>query len=152
MVEADIFSDGPAALAAVIQWRRSQDESFTEAPMVFLDNDRWRGEFPLAENTRYVFAIEAWARAFISHGGTNFVKKTAAGLDAYSDLLEGIALLENVSRRVRGAECNLITDYIARLRALNNPAAAVASVSASELVAAVDQNEERADSDRHWSG
>jgi hypothetical protein len=47
VVEADIFGDGPAALAAVIKWRRAQDASFVEAPMALIDNDRWRGEFPL---------------------------------------------------------------------------------------------------------
>ena len=66
VVEADIFGDGPAALAAVIKWRRAQDANFAEVPMTLIDNDRWRGEFPLVENTRYVFAIEAWTRAFTS--------------------------------------------------------------------------------------
>src|SRR4029077_9183236 len=66
VVEADIFRDGPAALAAVIKWRKASETNVTEAPMTYLDNDRWCGEFPLEANTRYVFAIEAWTRGFIS--------------------------------------------------------------------------------------
>jgi starch synthase (maltosyl-transferring) len=144
VVEADIFGDGPTALAAVIKWRRAQDVSFAEAPMALIENDRWRGEFPLAENTRYVFAIEAWTRAFKSWN-EYFMKKAASGLDAASDLTEGIALLENIGQRARAKDRTLIADYIARLRALENPGQAVAIVSAPELGAVVDRNEERSD-------
>jgi starch synthase (maltosyl-transferring) len=120
VVEADIFGNGPAALAAVIRWRRAQDESFVEAPMALFDNDRWREEFPLAENTRYVFIIEAWTRAFFSWR-EYFVKKTAAGLNVDSDLAEGIALLEKIRMRAGAAEHILIADYVARIRALKDP-------------------------------
>src|SRR5579863_1321753 len=45
VVEADIFRDGPAALAAVVKWRRENDSRLTETPMVYVDNDRWRANF-----------------------------------------------------------------------------------------------------------
>jgi starch synthase (maltosyl-transferring) len=144
VVEADIFSDSPVALAAVIKWRRAQDASFLEAPMVLIDNDRWRGEFPLAENSRYVFAIEAWTRNFTSWR-EYFIKKATAALDVASDFAEGIALLENIRQRACADDHILITDYIARLRMLSDPRQAVAIISASELAAAIDRNEERAD-------
>src|SRR5260370_36205292 len=60
VVEADIFRDGHQVLRAAVKWRRKRDEVFDEAPMVALDNDRWRGDFCPAENARYVFTIEAW--------------------------------------------------------------------------------------------
>ena len=144
VVEADIFSDSPVALAAVIKWRRAQDASFLEAPMVLIDNDRWRGEFPLAENARYVFAIEAWTRNFTSWR-QYFIKKATAALDVASDFAEGIALLENLRQRACADDRILITDYIDRLRMLSDPRQAVAIISASELAAAIDRNEERAD-------
>ncbi len=144
VVAADIFGDGPAALAAVIKWRRAGDASFAEAPMVLIDNDRWRGEFLLTENTRYVFAIEAWTRAFASWR-EYFTKKAAAGLDAASDLAEGIALLESIRQHACGNDRTIIANYIAQLRALNNPSEAVAIISAPVLAATVDRNEEHAD-------
>jgi starch synthase (maltosyl-transferring) len=144
VVEADIFGDGPAALAAVIKWRSAQDDSFAETPMALFDNDRWRGEFPLAENTRYVFTIEAWTRAFTSWR-EYFTKKIAAGLDAVSDLAEGVALLEKIRMRAGAHDRIVIADHIARLRTLSDPRQSVAIVSARELIAAVDRNEERAD-------
>jgi len=144
VVEADIFGDGPGALAAVIKWRRSQDVSFAEAPMVLIDNDRWRGEFPLAKNTRYVFEIEAWTRTFTSWR-QYFMKKAPTGLDVASDLAEGIALLENIRQCACADDRTLITDYIGRLHMLNDPRQAVAIVFAQELAAAINRNEERSD-------
>jgi starch synthase (maltosyl-transferring) len=144
VVEADIFSDGPAVLAAVIQWRRASDEGFAEAPMTYVDNDRWRGQFPLAENTRYVFAIQAWTRRFTSWR-EYFVKKAGSGLDVASDLAEGIALLEQVRQRANGDDRAAISEQITRVRALTNPLEAVAIVTGSGLGVAVDRNEERVD-------
>jgi starch synthase (maltosyl-transferring) len=144
VVEADIFSNGPVALAAVIKWRRAQDDRFLEAPMVFIDNDRWRGEFPLAGNLRYVFAIEAWTSNFTSWR-QYFVKKAMTGLDIAGELAEGIALLEKIARRGRADERALITNCIARLRTINDPRQAVSMVSAPDLVAVIDQNEEHSD-------
>jgi len=145
VVEADIFGDGPAALAAAVKWRRALDENFAEAPMASIGNDRWRGEFPLAENGRYIFAIEAWTRAFTSWL-EYFTKKTATDLDPASDLAEGIALLDKIRLRASAEDRKLIAEHIALLRALNDPRQAVAIASAPELAGAVDRSEEREDS------
>jgi starch synthase (maltosyl-transferring) len=44
-VEADIFSDGHDALAAVVLYRWADDSEWSQAPMEELVNDRWRGSF-----------------------------------------------------------------------------------------------------------
>jgi len=149
-VEADIFGNGPDAVGAVIKWRRWQDENFAEVPMASIGNDRWRGEFPLAENTRYEFVIEAWTRLFISWR-EYFLKKAAANLDVASDLAEGIALLENMQRRASTDDRSLIVKYIALLRAPQTSRDLIIHVSASELAAAAQRNEERADAVKYDS-
>jgi starch synthase (maltosyl-transferring) len=53
-VEADIFSDGHDKLNSVILFRLDTERNWHEAPMHQLENDRWRGSFPLLENGRYV--------------------------------------------------------------------------------------------------
>src|SRR6204780_4382157 len=55
VVEADIFRDGHQVLRAAVKWRRKQDEAFGEAPLLLVDNDRWRGEFLPTDNARYLF-------------------------------------------------------------------------------------------------
>src|SRR5712691_12302382 len=80
MVEADIFRDGHEVIRAAIKWRRKQDTIFNQVPMMPVGNDRWRGQFPLRENTRYVFTIEAWTDRYASWL-QDFSKKAVAGRD-----------------------------------------------------------------------
>ena len=42
-VEADIFKDGHDVVAAVLKWRALGKRPWRETPMIFVDNDRWRG-------------------------------------------------------------------------------------------------------------
>ena len=144
VVEADIFRDGPAALAAVIKWRKASETNVTEAPMTYLDNDRWRGEFPLEANTRYVFAIEAWTRGFISWRDY-FIRKAATQLDVSSNLAEGIMLLDRIREGAKGSDRELISRYLAQTRGLEDPAQAAALIAEQELEAAVARHELRAD-------
>jgi starch synthase (maltosyl-transferring) len=105
VVEADIFRDGHAIIRAAIKWRRKDDAEFAEVPMRLFDNDRWRGSFPLNENTRYVFTIEAWTDAYATWAA-DFAKKAAAGHNVASDLQEGIEILRANADHVRGTDLN----------------------------------------------
>lgn len=142
VVEADIFRDGVAALAAVVKWRRRQDKHFQESPMWPLENDRWRGEFPLEENTRYVFTVEAWNRGFATWRDY-FRKKAKTRLEVASNLEEGIVLLERTRKRARGRNRETIARYLERLRSLADPHLAVDLVFEPALDEAVDGAEER---------
>ncbi len=142
VVEADIFRDGVGELAAMVKWRRRQDRHFQESPMWPVENDRWRGEFPLEENTRYVFTVEAWTRTFASWR-EYFRKKAETRLDVASNLEEGIALLERVRRRARGRLRDILADYVERLRSLPDPHLAVEVIFEPAIEQAVDAAEER---------
>jgi len=133
VVEADIFRDGDHVLHAVIKWRSGSETQFSESPMVHVDNDRWRGEFPLERNDRYLFTIEAWTDLFASWE-RGFRKKAEAGRDVASDLLEGIAFIESGARRADGADRTAIEAALERLRALGEPRDAVAIVSDRQLL------------------
>ena len=133
VVEADIFRDGDHVLHAVIKWRSGGETQFSESPMVHVDNDRWRGEFPLDRNDRYCFTIEAWTDLFASWE-RGFRKKAEAGRDVASDLLEGIAFIESGARRAQGPDRTAIDSALERLRALGEPRDAVAIVSDQQLL------------------
>ncbi len=134
VVEADIFRDGDHVLHAMIKWRSSRETQFSESPMVLVDNDRWRGEFPLERNDRYFFTIEAWTDLFASWE-RGFRKKAEAGRDVASDLLEGIAFIESAARRARDADRTATDAALERVRALGEPRDAVAIVSDPQLLA-----------------
>ena len=133
VVEADIFRDGDHVLHAVIKWRPQNETQFSESPMIHVDNDRWRGEFPLDRNDRYFFTIEAWTDLFASWE-RGFRKKAEAGRDVASDLLEGIVLIEAAGRHAGDTDRTAIDAALERLRALREPRHAVAIVSDEQLL------------------
>ncbi|CAN5704709.1 alpha-1,4-glucan--maltose-1-phosphate maltosyltransferase [soil metagenome] len=97
-VSADIFREGHDKIAAVVKYRRWNDDDWREAEMRFVDNDRWEGSFVLTENTRYQFTVEAYPDDFETWRD-EITKKLAAGLDIRLELQEGMLLLEDVLRR-----------------------------------------------------
>lgn len=138
VVEADIFRDGPEPLGAAIKWRRQGDAGFNEAPMRLVENDRWRGAFPLEHNARYEFAVTAWTRPFPAWRDY-FLKKAATRLDVHSNLLEGIDLLKRILRRARGADRELLAGYLDRMLRLEDPHGAADIVAEPGLEAAADR-------------
>jgi starch synthase (maltosyl-transferring) len=98
IVEADVFTDGHDGLSALLLYRRTRNDSWTEVPMEFLDNDRWRASFPVTALGRYRYTVTGW----IDHFQTwrrDLIKKVDAGQDVAVDLLIGAALIEEASRR-----------------------------------------------------
>jgi starch synthase (maltosyl-transferring) len=142
VVEADVFRDGHQVVRAALRWRRAGDRSFAESPMEPVGNDRWRGHFPLDENTRYVFTVSAWSDPFASWLG-DFRKWVEAGRrDVNSELLEGIALLKKIQRRADGDEKTELAGILAGLEGESDGRAALAIFSdpkLSELTARLGQ-------------
>jgi starch synthase (maltosyl-transferring) len=97
VVEADIFADGHDALSAVLRYRRAGDR-WREAPMELVDNDRWRGSFPLSRLGCYHYTVRAWIDRFGSWRG-NLQKKVQAGQEVSVDLLAGAEIVEQTIKR-----------------------------------------------------
>ena len=53
VVTADIYKEGHDKLAALVKYRRHGAAKWQESPMVFLDNDRWQGEFTVPDIGRW---------------------------------------------------------------------------------------------------
>ena len=100
-VEADIFSDGHDKIAAAIQYRGPGETAWREAPMRFVDNDRWAGAFPLEKNGRYTFAIQAWRDPFASWHHEVEAKR-AAGVDVRLETIEGVRIAETAAANAAG--------------------------------------------------
>ena len=113
-VEADCFTDGHDAIAAVVLWRREQDTEWREAPMRFLNNDRWRGSFVADAIGRYRYTVAAWVDHFLSwhHDLVRRVDPEDIKIAA----LVGAELIEGAAQRASGADAKRLTDWAARLR------------------------------------
>ena len=112
VVEADIFKDGHDITAAVLKWRRAGSRAaWSETPMNFLVNDRWRANCRFREVGPHEFTVEAWQDTFASWQH-EFDKKYQAGItDLVTEIEEGALLLEGAASRARRAPAE-----VARLR------------------------------------
>jgi starch synthase (maltosyl-transferring) len=131
-VEADIVADGHEVLTCVILYRREGARDWQEVPMEPLVNDRWWGEFTLAELGRYVYAIQAW----IDHFRTwqQFLrKKTDVGQTVAVELLMGADLIESARTRARGAAARQLQAWAEKLRQGGEEAPRVAAALSPEL-------------------
>src|SRR6266849_7570252 len=100
-VEADIFKDGHDVVAAVLKWRVLGKREWRETPMIFVDNDRWRGVCTLYDEAVQEYTVEAWTDAFRSWQ-SEFEKKFEGGIsDLRSEALEGAAIVGAAAGRAR---------------------------------------------------
>jgi len=92
-VEADVFMDGHDSLSTILKFRPSKDSQWSETPMQFLGNDRWRGEFIVTEPGVYFYTIEAWVNRFESWQ-KDLQKKVDASQNISLELQMGAELIE----------------------------------------------------------
>ncbi len=133
VVEADVFKDGHDTVAAILKWRRIDEERWHETAMTHVDNDRWRGACCLYENAIYEYTVAAWSDAF---GGwqDEFETKLSAGIaQLTSEALEGAALVEAAARRARSLDDAIRLREMAELIRLSEPAEANAIAHSGEL-------------------
>src|SRR6266446_4509236 len=101
VVEADIFKDGHDVVAAVLKWRVVGKRAWRETPMIFVDNDRWRGVCTLYDQAIHEYTVEAWTDTFRSWQ-QEFAKKFEGGIsDLRSEALEGAAIVKGAVSRAR---------------------------------------------------
>ena len=101
VVEADIFKDGHDVVAAVLKWRVVGKRAWRETPMIFVDNDRWRGVCTLYDQAIHEYTVEAWIDTFRSWQ-QEFAKKFEGGIsDLRSEALEGAAIVKGAVSRAR---------------------------------------------------
>ncbi len=64
VVSADIFADGHDLVDARLLYRQRRIGEWTEHRMTPEENDRWSGEFSVAEVGIYSYTLEAWIDRF----------------------------------------------------------------------------------------
>ena len=145
-VEADIFSDGHEIIDAAILSRLAGESGWRRDPMVFVDNDRWAGRFPLERNGRYEFTIEAWRDGF-SSWMRDTLKKRDAGLDIRLEIAEGVAIVRKAADLAEGRDKDRLNALLATLSAEDGTAQVLDRVIGE--AALVRRNAERANLSRY---
>jgi starch synthase (maltosyl-transferring) len=119
-VSADIFSDGHDVLRAVVKSCPPGEKGWRESALQRIDaqvaGDRWAGEFPVDALGRWSWTIEAWVDAFASWRDELRRKVDAGETALEGELSEGVVLLEDAARRVKGDDRHAIKQALTRLR------------------------------------
>jgi starch synthase (maltosyl-transferring) len=147
-VTADIFADGHTMLAAALLLRADDEDDWREAPMRFVDNDRWAGELPLLRNRWHRYTIEAWRDEW----GTwrdGLLKKVEAGVAVPSEVAEGRLMLEQAVGRAAGADAATIGAALNALSRARSERTKVDALSREDLLAAMRRNPDRSTATRH---
>ncbi|MGH8112481.1 MAG: alpha-1,4-glucan--maltose-1-phosphate maltosyltransferase [Rhodanobacteraceae bacterium] len=113
-VWADIFCDGHDTLAACVRWRDVEASAWREAPMAAVDNDRWRGRFPLEAIGRRQYTIVAWRDRFATWR-SDFLKKREAGQPVELEAIEGHGLVAEAAAHAKGADRRVLAETVRRL-------------------------------------
>jgi starch synthase (maltosyl-transferring) len=135
-VSADIFAEGHDLLAAVVKHRAAGAGDWSESPMEPGVNDRWTGVFRVDSLGRHEYTIEAWVDRF----GTwvrDLSKKTQAGQDVASELLEGAELVQQAAGRARGPEADWFRQRASVLRGQGDQPARVQGALDPQLAVAM---------------
>ncbi|HEX8968051.1 MAG TPA: alpha-1,4-glucan--maltose-1-phosphate maltosyltransferase [Chloroflexota bacterium] len=101
-VSADIFKEGHDLLQARVVWRAVDEAAWRESPMRLVADDRWRGQFSVERNTRYVYSVLAFTDVYGSWRA-DLEKRLAAAQEVSSELLEGLRLVEQATARCTDA-------------------------------------------------
>jgi len=115
-VEADIFADGHESLSACLLHRGEDEPNWTETPMEFLVNDRWRGSFVVEEIGHYRYTIVAWVDKFKSWRQDLSKRVEARQKDIEVNLLIGAQIIAGAQPRASGRYRRLITEWIDTLQ------------------------------------
>ena len=148
-VEADIFSDGHEIINAAVLSRVVGETEWRRDPMVFVDNDRWAGSFPLERNARYEYTIEGWRDGF-SSWMRDTLKKRDAGIDVRLETIEGVEFVQIAADLAKGRDRERLRALIASLAAEPEGSPAIlAGILAPESTALVRRNAERVNLSRY---
>ncbi len=149
-VEADVFRDGHDVVRAVVRAQGPGDGGWREAPLDNVDAQyrgvHWVGAFPVDEQGRWRWTVEAWTDALASWRDEVRRKVDAGQPDLSGELSEGLLLLRAAAERAEGSDRATIERALAVLADESAPARARAQAAlGADVAEAADRHPDRGD-------
>jgi len=132
ILQADIFADGHDAVAASLLYRQAHEETWREAPMKLVGNDRWEGMFIVEEVGVYHYTVQGWVDHFQTWQ-KDLRKKFEAGQNVKVDVLVGAGHIEAAAERASGADAQKLQEWARTLRGEKDVARAVSLALSEEI-------------------
>jgi starch synthase (maltosyl-transferring) len=109
-IEADVFGDGHDHVRARLLWKQEGDRRWQTVEMQPLGNDRWRGQFPVAQQGRYRYTIVGEEDHFDTWV-SDLKKRQEAKQDLTLPFATGAALIEQVKPRANKKDAGKLTAW-----------------------------------------
>lgn len=110
VVSADIIADGHDSISARLLYKKLGEDVWKEAPMHFIENDRWQGEFTVEELGIYHYTLIGWVDHFKAWQ-ESLRKKFEAAQDVGVDMLVGVGHIEETSKRASGNDKRRLIEF-----------------------------------------
>src|SRR5574338_1284226 len=114
VVEADVFADGHDEITGALRYRRGQIETWTDVPLEFVENDRWRASFEVAEQGLYYYTVVAWVDHFRSWQ-RDMRKRITAGQGVTVDLMIGRDRVKAAGQHAAGKDAGRLATLASAL-------------------------------------
>ena len=134
VAEADCYCDGHEIVTARVRYRHSRDAKWQETRMTALEQDRFRGAFPLPELGIWYFTIVAWIDRLQSWR-RDFMRREIAE-DMISAAQLGAQLIAATAEHAPSGDRDALSGWAARLRAAKAPEE-LHAIGADEQLAAI---------------
>jgi starch synthase (maltosyl-transferring) len=126
-ITAAVFGDGHDHVAGRLLYRHHRENDWRSTPLIPLNNDLWSASFTVDELGDWSYTIEAWVDHFgtwcadfhkriAAQPGSNNSDPAATSQDIPLALRSGALLLEQISKRARGADAKLLDQFLISLR------------------------------------
>jgi starch synthase (maltosyl-transferring) len=120
VVEADVFADGHDDVAAELLYRTVPNNEWQRVPMQPLTNDRWRGQFQLAELGRHEYTVEGWIDRFATWRHA-MAKRLPHAPEFHVECLIGAGLIDDVASRADAVDAARLRKWARSLRDEHDP-------------------------------
>jgi starch synthase (maltosyl-transferring) len=144
-IAADILKEGHDTLAAEVRFRLASTGAWQHQPLTYSYNeDEWSATIPLDAIGTVEYTVAAWTDHF-SSWTDELRRKTGAGINVGSELLEGEALVRETARRAPPDVAAQLLRDADQLHAAESQTDKVEIALSPELAALIAPNEARAD-------
>ena len=142
IVDADMFADGHDVVTGVLLYRREREARWSEAPLEFLGNDRWRGQFIVINMGRYRYTVQGWVDRF-KLWRRDFKKRVDANQDVAVDLIIGANLLTDAVKRAPVKEAKRLVEWASTLKGRASLSKRVQVALSNELAQVMESSPDR---------
>ena len=140
-VEAHILVDGHDQLRCLLLHRPAGETTWTELPLMLLNNDRWQGNFKVTDPGRHQYTVVAWVDHFLTWRHDLSRRQDAA--DIAVALQVGEILLHAAAARASRGDAKRLKDWVTRLNGAGTAEAGRDLAQSDELGALMAANGER---------